>query len=138
MEYELIKERKEVLRGIHAQIIKANSCVGPISRKGIIELIQEQPAPRFYISPYTAQLYINDIQHRRTNSKRPDMMQDLLENYNRLKAENPNQTKEWLYEHVVEQPAKSFYLTAMRIEEIIFGYRTRKKKAAVKTEQANQ
>ncbi len=50
------------------------------------------------------------------------MIADLIDNFNRLKQENPNAPLEWLYEVVVEQPSKSFYMSKHRIEEIIFNY----------------
>ena len=123
IEYSVIRERNKVLIREHEKIIKASHNVGYIPRSAIIALIQELPAPRFYITPFMANLYINNIQHRRSRGRKQEMIKDLIENYNRLRAENPSKTKEWLYEHVVEQPAKSFYMSDRSIKEIIFQYR---------------
>jgi hypothetical protein len=128
IEDSVIRERNKVLKKAHEQIIKASHGVGYISRQTIIELIQEQPAPRFYITPYMANLYINNIKHRRSKCRKQEMIKDLIENYNRLKAENPDKPKEWLYEHVVEQPAKSFYMSDRSIKEVIFQYSGRSSK----------
>ncbi len=50
------------------------------------------------------------------------MVADLKATFARLQSENPYATKEWLYEKVVEQPAKSFYMSKHRIKEIVFNY----------------
>ena len=129
-EHTMVRQRYKDLKAVHKRIIQATNSVGYIPVATIISIIQEQTAPRFYITPHTANLYINNIQHRREKSRRPEMIKDLIENYNRLKSENPDKSKDWLYEKVVEQPAKSFYMSDSRIRDIIYGYRTRKKRAA--------
>lgn len=125
--YSIFYKRNRALDAAYKRIIKASKGVAKhITRKTIIALIQEQPAPRFYITAETARLYIKNYCKPNSNSIKQAMIADLLENYNRLKQENPAAPKEWLYEVVVEQPAKSFYMSAKRIEEIIF-YRLDKK-----------
>ena len=118
--HSIVYKRNQALERAYKRIIKAGKGVNFMSRKTIIALIQEQPAPRFYITPFTAQIYI--LGKKRKWRANPDMIADLMENYNRLKAENPDAKKEWLYETVVEQPAKSFYMSDKRIEEVIFQY----------------
>jgi hypothetical protein len=118
----IIGQRNDALKAAHRQVIRASDGIMNISRQMIISIIKEMPAPRFYISPFTARLYINNNQHCREKSRKPDMVADLIENFNRLKHDNPNAPLEWLYEVVVEQPAKSFYMSSHRIEEIIFNY----------------
>lgn len=118
----IIGQRNDAIKAAHKQVIKASNGIMNISRQMIISLIQEMPAPRFYITPFTARLYINNNHQCRDKSRKPDMIADLIDNFNRLKQENPNAPLEWLYEVVVEQPAKSFYMSKHRIEEIIFNY----------------
>lgn len=115
--------KKRALEAAYNRIIRAsNELTRHISRNTIIELIQEQPAPRFYITPETARLYINKYRKHKNNGLKDAMMDDLVSNYNRLKEENPDAPKLWLYETVVEQPAKSFYMSNHRIKEVIFQY----------------
>lgn len=119
----IISERNAALREVHKRIIKASGGIGNVSRGAIVSLIGEQSAPRFYISPFTARLYITQrYKCSEENSPKQAMVSDLVETYRRLIVTYPNAPKEWLYEKVVEQPAKSFYLSAHRIEEIIFNY----------------
>lgn len=125
----LIEQRNLSLQDVYYRIIKARYGIRNVSRKTIISIIQEMSAPRFYITPFTAQLYINNNNQCRNRGRKQDMIADLMDNYNRLKRENPNAPKMWLYETVVEQPAKSFYMSAHRIEEIIFNYTGRNGKS---------
>jgi hypothetical protein len=121
--YSIFYKRKRALDAAYKRIIKASKGIAKhISRKTIIALMQEQSAPRFYITPETARLYINKYCKRKGNSLKAAMVEDLIVNFNRLKAENPDAPKAWLYEVVVEQPAKSFYMSDHRIEEVIFNY----------------
>lgn len=119
--HSIIWQRNRALDAVYKRIIKASRGVRFLSRKTVIALIQEQTAPRFYITPETAKLYIRG-NRKLQKSLKPNMVADLIENFNRLVAENPNAPKEWLYEIVVEQPAKSFYMSDHRIAEVIFNY----------------
>lgn len=125
----LIEQRNEALRVLHKNIIAESHGIQYLTRQSIISFIHEQPAPRFYITPFTARLYINNNNKCADNGEKQDMIADLFENYHRLCRENPNAPKEWLYEVVVEQPAKSFYMSKHRIEEIIFNYSGRNGKS---------
>ncbi len=118
----VIEERNEALRMLHKDIIASSRDIQYLSRQSIISFIYEQPAPRFYITPFTARLYINNNNQCADNGEKKEMIADLLANYHRLCMEYPNAPKEWLYEVVVLQPAKSFYMSKHRIEEIIFNY----------------
>lgn len=120
--YKIIEQRNFALREAYKQIIKASRGINNVSRRTIISIIQEMSAPRFYITPFTAQLYINNNNQCRDKSRKKEMIADLMDNYNLLKQKNPNAPKMWLYEMVVKQPAKSFYMSSHRIEEIIFNY----------------
>lgn len=121
--YSIFYKRNRALEAAYKRIIKASKGLAKhISRKTIIALMQEQSAPRFYITAETARLYINNYSKRRRSTLKVAMIEDLISTYNRLKAENPDAPKEWLYEEVVLQPAKSFYMSDHRIEEVIFQY----------------
>lgn len=125
----IIEQRNEALRVLYKTIIAESRGIRYLTRKTIVSFIYKQPAPRFYITPFTARLYINNNNKCADNGEKQEMIADLLENYNRLCRENPNAPKEWLYEVVVEQPAKSFYMSKHRIEEIIFNYSGRNGKS---------
>lgn len=120
---EMISKRNRALEKVYRRVIKSGRGVNFLSRKTIIELIKEQPAPRFYILPDTAKFFLLGL--RKESETNKGIVADLRENYNRLKAENPDAKKEWLYETVVLQPAKSFYMSDHRIEEVIFQYKGR-------------
>lgn len=119
----IIKQRNKDITMAYERIVKAGAYIRNVSRSTIISLIQEQSAPRFYIAPHTAKLYLLNIHQPGTRYRqKKHMIDDLRENFYRLKQQNPGKPKEWLYENVVEMPAKSFYVSAHRIEEIIFQY----------------
>lgn len=119
----LIKQRNQDLQNAYAQLIKASNNIKYLSRNSILKLLQQQPAPRFYLTPYQAMRYIcafyanNTAKHRKQ-----DMIKDLVQNYERLRTLYPKTTKTIIYEMVVEQPAQSFYMNLHRIQEIIFNY----------------
>ena len=119
----LIQQRNSDLRTLSAQIIASTKNVQYMSRQTILDIMQEQSAPRFYLSPYQASLYILRAYHdNNKNCRKQDMIADLLENYERLRRLFPEAKKIVLYEMLVEQPAKSFYLSSKRMREIIFNY----------------
>lgn len=122
MEYNsIIEERNKALRALHRTIISESRNLGYMTCATIVAYIYSQPAPRFYLTPFSARLYINNRKVADSKCKR-DMVADLKEAFARLQRENPNAPKEWLYEKVVEQPAKSFYVSKHRIKEIVFNY----------------
>lgn len=125
----VIEQRNEALRMLHKKIIAESRGICYLNRQSIVSFIHEQPAPRFYITPFTARLYINNNNQRAEKGEKQEMILDLIETYHRLRREYPNAQKKWLYEVVVEQPAKSFYMSKHRIEEIIFNYSGRNGKS---------
>lgn len=127
--YRITEQRNHALKEAYRRIISASHGVRSVSRQTVISLIQEMPAPRFYITPFMAQLYINNNSHRRDKSRKQEMIADLMDNFHRLKQEHPDAPKWLLYEMVVEQPAKSFYMSDHRIAEIIFNYTGRNGKS---------
>lgn len=122
----LSDERNLVLQGLYNRIIKSHVNLKMMSRDMIVSVIIEQPAPRFYIAPQRAKWLI--LYYYRHKDKLPmsgnkkKMIEDLVENYERLCKEFPNTDKEKIYEYVVEQPAKSFYMSHRNIRDVIFNY----------------
>lgn len=122
-ELTLIQLRDKELRHCYEKILRSCSNTRLLSRRSILSLLSGMPAPRFFITPYWASLYI--LRHYKglnINRRKRGMIDDLVENYERLRIEYPYATKCDLYEMLVEQPAKSFYMSEQRIKEIIFNY----------------
>lgn len=119
----LLQQRNDDLRAAYKRIVKASANMKYVSRATIISLLMEQPAPRFYLLPYQARMYIVN-HYRMVNSgrRKQKMIEDLVENYERLRNEYPGAARGTLYCMAAEQPAKSFYLSKHRIEEILFDY----------------
>ena len=125
-EKALIELRNEDVRKAYERVSKASVGINYISSETIISIVADEPAPRFYISPYWARVIIRN-HYKGTNSCRVKqaMILDLVENYERLLALKPNMRKKTLYGMVVEQPAKSFYISPRSIKEIVFNYKGR-------------
>ena len=93
-----------------------------------MSIVIEQPAPKFYITPYQAKMIIlshNNTDFHRGNHKsslKKEMADDLIANYNRLREQFPHTPNEKIYEMVVEQPAKSFYISHRCARDVIFNY----------------
>ena len=132
MEYNTcIEERNEALRQTYNKVVSANGVNKMfLNKAALIRIVVEQPAPKFYCTPEWAQRYIAAYYSKRSQwmlkngrgKLRRDMILDLVEQYEKLQAANPDAPKKWLYDNVVEQPAKSFYVSARRAAEIIFNY----------------
>ena len=129
-----IQERNKAIQDIYKRIIHSQVNKNLLSNDIIVSIVLEQPAPRFYISTSMAKKLIMNHYNgcyihgggKRTLKKAMD--QDLVQNYERLRAQFPNTPKEKIYEYVVEQPAKSFYLTYRCMRDIIFNWTGRSRK----------
>ena len=122
-ELSLLKQRNQDLQATYRQVLRATENVQYLSRNTLISVLQEQPAPRFYLTPYQASLYILRAYRQGNTARRKQaMIADLVKNYERLRHLYPEASKTVLYELVVEQPAKSFYMSEHRMKEIVFGY----------------
>ena len=93
-----------------------------ISRAAIVELLMQQPAPRFYLEPRTVE-HIIMAHMRGISSCNPKRDQDLYEAYLRVKENNPRLPMADIWMKTSEQPAKSFYASARTIRDYIFGWR---------------
>lgn len=94
-----------------------------ITRGTIVELLIQQPAPRFYLEPRTVEHIIKAYEKGKF-SYNPKRDEDLYEAYCRVKESCPPQTPMadiWLL--TSEQPAKSFYMSPRTIRDFIFGWR---------------
>ncbi len=122
-EISLIRQRNKDLHTAYKRLLQATIGARYVSRESILTLLQQQPAPRFYLTPYQAMRYICAYYQMKTATHRKqEMILDLVETYERLRKQYPQTTKTILYEMVVEQPAKSFYMSKHRIQEIVFNY----------------
>ena len=120
----IIQQRNHDLKEAYRKIIQASQTLRySTPQRMIASIIAEMPAPRFYISPFSAQLYITgEYRNRNLSRRKRAMIADLVENYEQLRRLYPEAQKSAIYALVVEQPAKSFYMTEKRICEIIYNY----------------
>ncbi len=126
-----IEERNEALKEAYKRIVSAKGVNSMfLNREALLQILIEQPAPKFYISPEWAKRHITAhykgypkcLQKRGYGKQNNKMIEDLVEQYEKLMQNNPDAPKKWLYENVVLQPAKSFYVSLRRAKEIIFNY----------------
>ena len=129
-----IDERNLALQNIYKCILKSNVNRNLMNNDMIISIVMEQPAPKFYISPKEAKKLI--LSYYKSNGELPirkksltrEMAKDLVENYEMLRKKFPHTDKERIYEYVVEQPAKSFYMSYNSVRAVIFNYKGRTKR----------
>lgn len=120
--------RNTEIQNIYKRILKSAVNINSLNNDAIVSIVLEQPAPRFYISPGQAETLISNYynmgctfpDNKRTIKQ--EMTVDLVANYERLRNRFPHTPKDRIYEMVVEQPAKSFYITHRNMRDIIFNY----------------
>lgn len=120
--------RNTEIQNIYKRILKSAVNINSLNNDAIVSIVLEQPAPRFYISPGQAETLISNYynmggtfpDNKRTIKQ--EMTMDLVANYERLRNKFPHTPKDRIYEMVVEQPAKSFYITHRNMRDIIFNY----------------
>lgn len=101
-----------------------------LTRLEICELIASQPAPRFYITPYTALRKIilpiernGDIP---AHSRRRAMHLEFYEHYKRFRE---TLSRDKAIAAAIEQPASSFFLSKHRINYLLYAaYHRRNRK----------
>jgi hypothetical protein len=96
-----------------------------VARDTLIELIMEQSAPRFYITPKMAERYVIGFKQQSPhilNSRKIDMIKDLVSAYETAKNRHKRSSMMMIWRYTVESPAKSFYVTKRVLKEIIFNY----------------
>lgn len=126
MRNELHNMRNKEVMKIYDNIISSKSVNSKyISRDLVLRLIEQHPAPRFYITPKMAERYV--IAYKKQDpsileSRKLPMIKDLAEVYDKLIKFRKVSLKTRVWSLVVQSEAKSFYLTQRRIQDIIFGY----------------
>ena len=94
-----------------------------ISRNAFVEILMQQPAPRFYLEPRTVEHILMNYFKNERQQIVDARTQDLYEAFCRVREKNPYMPMADVWYLVSLQPAKSFYLSASRIREIIFNHR---------------
>lgn len=126
MNTSLLQQRDKQLKKIYSTIISSSSVnMRMVSRDDLLGLVMDHSAPRFYITPKMAERYVLGFKRQSEsvlNSRKLDMIKDLVDAYERAKVRHKGASKEMLWRYTVESPAKSFYITKQRLEEIIFNY----------------
>lgn len=122
----LIKQRDQQLRKVYSTLYLSSSANSRlISRDLLLDLMMEQPAPRFYITPKMAERYVLGFKKQSSailSSRKLEMIKDLVSAYERARTRHKGVAKGMLWKYTVESPAKSFYMTKQRLEEVIFNY----------------
>lgn len=93
--------------------------------QSVVMLIAKQDAPKFYISPKKAEQYVCHYYRGRYLLKGTlgrAKIQDLVENYERLKEQYPQKPQKFIWQTLADSQAKSFYLSYKSIKSIIRGY----------------
>lgn len=126
MTESLLNQRNKEIEKIYKSIISSSSInLDLIERSDLLDLILEHPAPRFYITPKMAERYVLGYKKqldRVIQSRKINMIEDLVSVYNREVSRRKNSSREMIWHYVVTSPAKSFYVSKKRLEEIIFNY----------------
>ena len=124
----LIVERNACLCRRYEELLRVEGVNARYMRRSVfLDILSKESAPRFYISPEWARRYIMSYYGgskwmRGRGRLRKAMIADLVEQYERLMQEHPRVSKDWLYMKVVEQPARSFYMSRKRMQEVLFRY----------------
>lgn len=119
------KNRDAALRQRFDEIQKSGINSKYYDWKVVVKLIAKMPAPRFYITPKMAEQYVLNYYrgiYKVKSMLGKEMIKDLVENYERLKQEDPYKQAWEIWQDLVECPAKSFYLREKTIKYIIYEY----------------
>lgn len=116
----------KALRELYSDILASNINKKYLSRKAILDILYNSPAPRFYISEEKARVYV--IQYKKgyfvsKGKEKRRMIEDLANNFDELVSEFGNSVpREKLWTMLVVRKAKSFYIKRSTIEKIIYHY----------------
>ena len=123
----LIQNRNEALVNLYMSLMSSKSINRNLLDRYIaIDYIIQQPAERFYITPKMAERYVLGYlrgDKRVLCSRKRAMIEDLVSVYRRIVNSRDGSKKVDIWEEVVSSPAKSYYITARRAKEIVFGYK---------------
>ena len=117
-----IQKRKDLIAAYDRIRSAGGVNMGYVSRDAVIDLLMQEPAPRFYLSPRAIEHdVIRYIKGKPTTN--PERTKDLHEAYCKVMEKNAHQKMFLVWLDVSMQPAKSFYLSRRSIRDIIYGYR---------------
>lgn len=100
-----------------------------IDRAYLLDMMEQSPAPRFYIDAKQAERYViayyknQSAASFKKTSARQRMMLDLVEVFERVRSANMDKQMREIWEMVVREPAKEFYISRTTIKKIVFNYR---------------
>lgn len=122
-------ERDNLIRTIHKRIINESGINKHyLTRSVVAQQIQKYSAPRFYIDTRRCRELVNGYNAGtlKCSALTQAMARDLAECYEEVCNAYPNKPMEDKWQLTVEHPAKSFYLSKLRIIEIVYQYHDRK------------
>ena len=126
----LKKERDKAILAIHTRIINDSGINKKyLTRDIVAKKIQECSAPRFYIDTRQCRYLVRAYYNGKLDKSSPlcqAKAKDLAEVFEKIRETHPNDYMEDIFGMVVQQPAKSFYLSKSRIIEILYRYHDRK------------
>lgn len=122
----MITRRNRDLQDAYRRFIRLGSVnMRYIRRQYLIRHLINQPAPRFYICPKVAERYVlGYLKGRRKtlHSSKIEMIEDLVGVYRSIVSSGEALRQYEVWERVVESPARKFYITPERAEEILFNH----------------
>lgn len=122
----MISQRNRDLQKAYTDFLQTHSVNKYyIRRSFVMDRIVNSPAPRFYIGTKTAERYVlgylngsRKIMHHR----KLEMIEDLVRTYRAVLSSGECAHRYEIWERVVQSPARKFYITPARAEEIIFNH----------------
>lgn len=130
MSYYVFSQLLDDLDSLYKKIVVQNSSEGRImSRREICEIIANSPAPRLYLTPERARkLTFNFDKYRAPASShkrgKAAMHAEFYRRYLELPKEMRSMTN---IERIIGEPAPSFYLSAHRINKLLYKVYDRRK-----------
>ena len=117
-----IQKRKDLIAAYNRIRSAGGVNMEYVSREIVIELLIQEPAPQFYLTPRAiADDVLRYIKGKPTRN--PERSKDLYEAYCRVMETTKQRKMIYVWTEVSLQPAKSFYLSRRSIRDIIYGYR---------------
>lgn len=123
----ITKVRNHDLQHLHDQILSIRGINQHyLTRRFVIDRIMASPAPRFYIDSKRAEIYVTawyrgEVVHK--SIYKNHMVQDLVSVFEEIRDRYPDEQMSDIWEMVVQHPAKSFYMSRKRVEEVIYNWR---------------
>ena len=120
---DLTFQKREDLKAVYARLISTQGInLNYVTRETLVDLLMNQPAPRFYLEPRTVEhLLMRYFKGQKTSN--PSRTQDLAEAFRRVRERKPRAPMSDIWLEVSMQPAKSFYMSKRNIRDVIFNYK---------------